>query len=247
MKKQLLLGMVLTAVMVAQQSYAGPVRTVEAFRAELGKAKNVKVSELDVNKGVETAQHRNKLAELLSGILKGSMALSISGVIKRKPVELKGKVAGVEQVIKVDLAEVAKDIAHADQVLKSTNKNDLDAAGKLHFETMEKAVESGTKMLAMAEKTSDMRDIDSRGDLTAAQKDILKQETAAFMQEISLISQALKMDTAELQTFVELWNKVAAKRGPNVLGDQAYAAVMKEGRNDKAYREKLEEILGCVR
>lgn len=247
MKKQLLLGMVMLVMAAGQQSFAAPIRSMEALRTEIKKSKEVELKDLDLARGVEAVQMKNKLAEALSALTGGQSSVAISNVLKRGSAKIEGKVAGVKQIIEVDFVRTGKDIAHAEQVLKTVNRNELDAAGKIHMELLERAVKSATKMLAAAEKTSDMRDIDSHTDLTAAQKETLKQETAAFAQEVSLISEALKMDTADLQTFVEVWEKVAAKRGPGVNGDQAYAAVQKEGRTEQAYREKLEEVLGCVR
>lgn len=186
----------------------------------------------------------NKVADSAT-LSKVSNTLSrISG--SNREVELRSALGRTIQVKEatgtrsVSLLDLANLLVSADQSLRTQNLSGLDAAGKAHLDATQNAIKVSSEFLALANRTSET---------SAVLTDVQKLEVAAFNKQISLIEEMItKMDTADLKAHTEVMKKAIAKKiNPNMNGDQALAAALKEGKTQEDYIQKLNELMNCLR
>lgn len=229
MKKNLMMGMVVA--MSFQMAFAAPRNAETVRRTVIEEVK--RATETTAGKAVDAAS-AGKTASLLSRIA-GASERELQSALQRKIV-----VKEVEGEKTVSLLELGNKLAAADNAIRTKDLSGLDAAGKAHMETTVEAIKVSSEFLSLANKTSDMG-----GKLTEQQR----LEVAAFNKQVSLIEDMItKMDTADLKTHIEVMKKAIAKRtNPNIAGDQAFAAAIKEGKSQEDYLTRLSELTNCAR
>lgn len=238
MKKQFVMGMMLSLTLSAPMAFAAGAKGAEAIRSEISKndKRALEKDAISALKGlVRDAEVLDRSSTILSKIAGGADSTELKSSLSRKI-----KVATVDGEKQVAVLDVAKSIMKADQTTKEINRNDLTAEGKSHLELVEEAVKVSSEFLTLANRTSDM---------SASTNELAKQASQALNKQIALIPEMLtKMDTADLKGHVEVMKKaIQSRTSPSMNGDQAYLAALKtEGMSAEKLKEKLEEIIGCI-
>ncbi len=225
MKKQIILG-VAFAVSANFAFAAATVRTGADLQTHLKDATKESGHEAA---GAPRVGEANKVALKATEISKiGGADLTELRAALNKTVKAKTPTGEVS----LPLLQVAEKLLLADKTLKNLNRNDLDAAGKIHYDAMENAVKAASKFLSMANKMS-------AGE---------SEEVKVFNKQLWIIDSKLaEMDTADLVSHtVKMEAALASRTTPGITGDQAFAASLKQGKTAAEYAQLLKDILGCI-
>lgn len=236
MKKNMLLGMaaVMALTMASVQPVMAAGKPVEVYRERMERTEIGKGQIRMVNDQSPTTA-RKSLADGLEKISKDAASNELVTALGRT-IDLGTNTLNATASAKITLESVGRTIAKKSEQLSEVNRNNLDAATKLHHETLEKAVKVSAGFLSLAAKTSR---VDSKLDATTARR------TEAFEKQLALIPEILKMNTADMQAHIKVMEKaIEMKVSPETRGDVAYENALKElyGQN---FAKKLAELLGC--
>ncbi|MEZ0390592.1 MAG: hypothetical protein ACAH59_00125, partial [Pseudobdellovibrionaceae bacterium] len=233
MKTKLILGMVL--VCSFQSAFAGG-KSVEVFR----KALTDEVARRNQTHAVEKKTTTDKISLTANELSKisGASQVELKAAMQKKNISFKDATG---QTKEISILEIGSTISSADQVLRSIDRTTLDADGKARLKILSDDGGKGLQIMAdfisLANKTSD----------AGVATEMSKMEVAVLNQQISLIPDMLnKMDAAEMQSHLAIMDAAVKKRvRPEIPGDQALAAVLKENKTAEEYKQKLNEILNC--
>lgn len=228
-----LMTVLTVAIALSTSNVFAAGRGMEAVRTEAIKANEHALDHgaIDALKGIPDAQVMEKASVELG---------RISGA---DSTELKSAQSHVATVKEADgttksykISDLSKKIMKMDQLIRETNRNDLSADGQAHLDALDKATKASAKFLSLANRTSAQR--------PGANAD----QVAAFDKQLSLIDNLPSMDTADLAGHTAIMEKAyAARTSPAMDGDAAFMVALKDGKTDAQLKDKLNELLNCVR
>jgi hypothetical protein len=231
MKKVFLAGMATVMALSVSVAHAAP-----EFRKSVMEDSR-RALEKGAIKGIDETSKvaaQKSIADLLVGVARNADNAEMAQAISRT-ISIRKSDGSVKQV---SLEEVSRKLLMDKQSLDKTNRNDLSAADKAHFDQMQQFLEVSAQFLTLASRTSEVRaNLDAQ----------TQKEVDAFNKQLSLIGDMQSFDTRELKSHVDIMQAaINAKVSPDVKGDQAFAAALGKGKRSQAdLDKKLDDIIGC--